>query len=80
MQNYPVGTYLVRARVQGGERVGFALSLRTVEDTKHMKAGGATKIHMSVGSIIQTKRTRDVFASDKKYLNCQFFANWKYVF
>jgi hypothetical protein len=47
MQNYPVGTYLVRARVQGGERVGFALSLRTVEDTKHMKAGGATKIHLS---------------------------------
>ena len=37
MHMYPVGTYLVRARLQGGERVGYALSLRTVEDTKHMK-------------------------------------------
>ncbi len=62
MQNYPVGTYLVRARVQGGERVGFALSLRTVEDTKHMKAGGAQKDSLEHSSIIQTKRTREVFA------------------
>jgi len=35
--NYPVGTYLVRTRSQGGEQLGHALSLRTMEDTKHMK-------------------------------------------
>ena len=34
---HPVGTFLVRARLQAGERVGYALSLRTAEDTKHMK-------------------------------------------
>ena len=37
MQLYPLGTFLVRARLQAGERVGYALSLRTKEDTKHMK-------------------------------------------
>jgi len=37
MQLYPTGTFLVRARLQAGERVGYALSLRTREDTKHMK-------------------------------------------
>ena len=37
MQLYPIGTFLVRARLQAGERVGYALSLRTKEDTKHMK-------------------------------------------
>jgi len=34
---YPSGTYFVRARVQGGEQVGYALSLRLQDDTKHMK-------------------------------------------
>ena len=37
MQLYPMGTFLVRARLQAGERVGYALSLRTKEDNKHMK-------------------------------------------
>ena len=31
MQLYPMGTFLVRARLQAGERVGYALSLRTKE-------------------------------------------------
>ena len=31
MQLYPIGTFLVRARLQAGERVGYALSLRTKE-------------------------------------------------
>lgn len=37
MKLYPIGTFLVRARLLAGERVGYALSLRTKEDTKHMK-------------------------------------------
>jgi len=37
LKHYPVGTYLVRTRTQGGEQLGHALSLRTIEDTKHMK-------------------------------------------
>ena len=34
MQLYPIGTFLVRARLQAGERVGYALSLRTKEVSK----------------------------------------------
>ena len=34
MQLYPIGTFLVRARLQAGERVGYALSLRTKEVNK----------------------------------------------
>lgn len=34
---YPVFTFLVRCRVQNGERVGYALSLKTPDDVKHMK-------------------------------------------
>ena len=31
MKLYPIGTFLVRARLLAGERVGYALSLRTKE-------------------------------------------------
>ncbi len=34
---YPKGTFLVRERVQKGECVGHALSLKTQDDVKHMK-------------------------------------------
>ena len=38
LDEYPVSTFLVRCRVQHGERVGYALSLKTTpEDVKHMK-------------------------------------------
>jgi len=37
LKTYPVGTYLVRTRIQAGEVLGHALSLRTEDDTKHMK-------------------------------------------
>lgn len=37
LQDYPGGAFLVRCRVQAGERVGYALSLKTGEDVKHMK-------------------------------------------
>jgi hypothetical protein len=37
LNNYPIGTYLVRTRVQGGDIVGHAISLRTLDDSKHMK-------------------------------------------
>ncbi len=34
---YPMGTFLVRARMQKGECLGHALSLKTQDDVKHMK-------------------------------------------
>ena len=37
LAHFPVGTYLVRCRVQNGEKVGHALSLKTEADVKHMK-------------------------------------------
>jgi len=40
LQGFPGGTYFVRARQRAavaGEHVGYALSLRTHDDTKHMK-------------------------------------------
>ena len=35
MKLYPIGTFLVRARLLAGERVGYALSLRTKEVRTH---------------------------------------------
>ena len=37
LMDYPVNTFLVRSRVQGGVRVGQAVSLRMERDVKHMK-------------------------------------------
>ncbi len=37
LSEYPLGTFLVRSRVQNGEKVGYALSLKTLDDVKHMK-------------------------------------------
>ena len=37
LADYPVCTFLVRCRIQQGEKVGFALSLKTDRDVKHMK-------------------------------------------
>ena len=60
MKDYPVGTYLVRARVQAGEQLGHALSLRTVEDTKHMKinvgdhAEWGTKCYLSESRVFRS--------------------------
>ena len=37
---FPVGTYLLRTRLgAAGDSLGHAISLRTQEDTKHMKVG-----------------------------------------
>ena len=37
LADYPVCTFFVRCRLQQGEKVGFALSLKTDRDVKHMK-------------------------------------------
>jgi hypothetical protein len=37
LTRYPTGAFLVRCRVSNGERLGFALSLKTDNDVKHMK-------------------------------------------
>jgi len=60
MQLYPIGTFLVRARLQAGERVGYALSLRTKEDTKHMKINSGehpewgTKFYLSESHVFRS--------------------------
>ena len=41
LEPYPIYTFLVRCRVQNGERLGYALSLKTDQDVKHMKIDSA---------------------------------------
>ena len=38
---FPIYTFLVRYRVLNGERLGYALSLKTEQDVKHMKIDSA---------------------------------------
>jgi hypothetical protein len=56
MHMYPVGTYLVRARLQAGERVGYALSLQTLEDTKHMKINVADHVDWGTKCFLSESR------------------------
>jgi len=51
LRNYPVGTYLVRTRVQGGEIVGHAISLRTLDDSKHMKINSSGGGHIHINGV-----------------------------
>ena len=43
LHDYPVCTFLVRCRLNAhGEKIGYALSLKTDQDVKHMKICTAT--------------------------------------
>jgi len=67
LKNYPIGTYLVRTRVQGGDIVGHAISLRTLEDSKHMKINcvdeglnGSTTANTPVFSLSDSRKFKSI--------------------
>ncbi len=59
---YPMGTFLVRGRMQDGKCVGHALSLKTQDDVKHMKicTGPGEKEGSSVFYLSDTRKFRSV--------------------
>ena len=56
LEDYPVCTYLVRSRLNAqGDKAGYALSLKTDQDVKHMKICTVSVQDVSLGDPIGTK-------------------------
>ena len=56
LEDYPVCTYLVRSRLNAqGDKAGYALSLKTDQDVKHMKICTVSVQDVSLGDPMGTK-------------------------
>jgi hypothetical protein len=72
LKGFPVGTFLVRCRVDqvNGAKLGYALSLKTENDVKHMKicnsAAAAQLMDSEKFFLSDTRKFRQVFLRIKK--------------
>ena len=58
LSSFPASTFLVRCRVQNGQKLGYALSLKTTDDVKHMKI--AAEANNGLFFLSDTRKFRSV--------------------